>query len=200
MADEERIDTQEEAQETSQASPTTTNPQAPPPTGGHEHRNQWLKFGILALILFGTVVVIAMARPLIFGHVVPAVMGDTSVSSEEAVPEAAPPAAGEGDTEVFIPAASSGDTTGEGGQPVEAVEGEGEGGGETAVSEPSPQPTTEPTPEPTAAPITHTVQSGDNLTKIAQQYGVTVQDIMTANNLLNADYIAVGQVLIIPTN
>jgi peptidoglycan-N-acetylglucosamine deacetylase len=44
------------------------------------------------------------------------------------------------------------------------------------------------------------VQSGDNLTKIAQQYGVTVQEIMTANNLLNADYIAVGQVLIIPTN
>ncbi|MFO7682754.1 MAG: hypothetical protein R6X34_22175, partial [Chloroflexota bacterium] len=110
MADEERIDTQEEAQETSQAYPTTTNPQTPSPTGGHEHRNQWLKFGILALILFGTVVVIAMARPLIFGHVVPAVMGGTTTASEEAA-EPAP----EGSTEIFIPAASSGDTTGEGG-------------------------------------------------------------------------------------
>ena len=189
MADEERTDTQEEAQDAPQAPISTEEKkQTPPSHSSHEHRNEWLKFGLLALILLGTVVVIAGARPLIFDRIVPAVMGGTTTASEEAAPELMPiESAPEGSTEIFIPAASGG---------AAPEEAEGEGGGETAVTEPSP----ESAPEPTADPITHTVQSGDNLTKIAQQYGVTVQDIMTTNNLFNADYIAVGQVLIIPTN
>lgn len=44
---------------------------------------------------------------------------------------------------------------------------------------------------------THTVQKGENLSKIAKKYGVTVQAIKKANNLKN-DNIAAGQKLKIP--
>ena len=45
---------------------------------------------------------------------------------------------------------------------------------------------------------THTVQAGETLYSIAVQYGVTVQAIMEANNLANANLIYRGQVLAIP--
>ncbi len=44
----------------------------------------------------------------------------------------------------------------------------------------------------------HTVQSGETLMAIARQYGVTVDDIVQANNLPNPDTLSVGQELIIP--
>lgn len=46
--------------------------------------------------------------------------------------------------------------------------------------------------------IQHTVQPGENLFRIAQQYGVTVQAIAAANNLSDPNNLRVGQVLIIP--
>lgn len=42
------------------------------------------------------------------------------------------------------------------------------------------------------------VKSGDTLWSIAQKYNVTVQQIVTANNITNANLIRVGQSLIIP--
>lgn len=45
---------------------------------------------------------------------------------------------------------------------------------------------------------THTVQRGETLFSIAQKYGVTVDDIVKANQLTNANIIAVGQELKIP--
>ena len=45
---------------------------------------------------------------------------------------------------------------------------------------------------------THIVQGGEYLTKIAQNYGVQITDILKANNL-KSDKIFVGQTLIIPT-
>ncbi|MGN0519969.1 MAG: LysM peptidoglycan-binding domain-containing protein [Candidatus Fimenecus sp.] len=44
----------------------------------------------------------------------------------------------------------------------------------------------------------YSVKSGDTLTRIAQNYGVTVSDIMTANDLSNADKIYTGQILKVP--
>lgn len=44
----------------------------------------------------------------------------------------------------------------------------------------------------------HRVASGDTLFGIAQRYGVTVQQIIQANNLTNPDRLSVGQELIIP--
>jgi murein DD-endopeptidase MepM/ murein hydrolase activator NlpD len=46
--------------------------------------------------------------------------------------------------------------------------------------------------------IEHVVQSGETLFRIAQTYGVTVDDIVAANNLTNRDIIHVGQRLTIP--
>jgi LysM repeat protein len=45
----------------------------------------------------------------------------------------------------------------------------------------------------------HTVQDGETLFIIAQQYRVTVEAIVAANELDNADIIYTGQQLIIPT-
>lgn len=42
------------------------------------------------------------------------------------------------------------------------------------------------------------VESGDNLWSIARQFGVSVNDLMLANNLSNADQINIGSELIIP--
>ncbi|HSO26596.1 MAG TPA: LysM peptidoglycan-binding domain-containing protein [Anaerolineales bacterium] len=44
----------------------------------------------------------------------------------------------------------------------------------------------------------YTVQPGDTLSLIADKTGVAAEDIMTANNLSNANIIAVGQELVIP--
>ena len=46
--------------------------------------------------------------------------------------------------------------------------------------------------------VTHTVQPGENLYRIALQYGTTVDAIIQANNITNPNLIVVGQVLVIP--
>jgi murein DD-endopeptidase MepM/ murein hydrolase activator NlpD len=42
------------------------------------------------------------------------------------------------------------------------------------------------------------VQDGDNITTIASQFGITVDELITANNISNANLLAVGDELIIP--
>ena len=59
-------------------------------------------------------------------------------------------------------------------------------------------PTPTPEPPPPAIPLVHTVQEGETLTYIAEQYGVTIEEIQTLNNLADSDVLAVGQTLIIP--
>lgn len=77
-----------------------------------------------------------------------------------------------------------------------------ETGGETTVP-----PTTEETaapaePEPTEAipteDIIYTVVAGDTLGKIAERYGLTVEEIATANNLTSVHTLDVGQQLLLP--
>jgi len=58
-----------------------------------------------------------------------------------------------------------------------------------------------PTAMPTSAPpagITHVVQPGETLFRIALRYGTTVEAIVQANNLVNPDFIVPGQRLVIP--
>ena len=62
-----------------------------------------------------------------------------------------------------------------------------------------------PTPDlPHAVPTlrttqaTYTVESGDSLGKIALQFSISVDDLMTTNNITDPDRIDVGQVLVIP--
>lgn len=54
------------------------------------------------------------------------------------------------------------------------------------------------TPSPTPTPVIHTVVQGDTLFGIALDYGVTVDALLRANGLNEADYLSIGQGLIIP--
>jgi LysM repeat protein len=66
------------------------------------------------------------------------------------------------------------------------------------------RPTSTPAPSATLTPIggssqtIHTVASGDTLFSIALNYGVTVAEIVEANNLDNPNSLSIGQELIIP--
>jgi LysM repeat protein len=74
----------------------------------------------------------------------------------------------------------------------------------TATAEPEvtlevPSPTPSPQPTPTPKPVVyHTVQSGETLWDIADQYGVTLEALMAANESVDPDRLQPGQELIIP--
>jgi len=72
----------------------------------------------------------------------------------------------------------------------------------TATSAPTPEPTFAPTapPAPPPAPRRYTVQPGDTIRAIAERFGITVTELLRANNLAAsaADTIRPGQELVIP--
>jgi LysM repeat protein len=51
---------------------------------------------------------------------------------------------------------------------------------------------------PTGGGQSVTIQAGDTLYGLALQYGVSIEDIVAANNLTSADDLDIGQVLVIP--
>ena len=59
-------------------------------------------------------------------------------------------------------------------------------------------PATATRPALTATPVIHVVKQGDTLGKIAAQYGVSLDSILKANRIADANKIEVGQRLIIP--
>jgi LysM repeat protein len=69
--------------------------------------------------------------------------------------------------------------------------------GEVTAPTNAPIITTPGTPLP-ANTVLHTVASGDTLTTIARRYGISIQDIINANNLINPDRLDIGQELVIP--
>lgn len=59
--------------------------------------------------------------------------------------------------------------------------------------------TSEPSETPTpTGPITYVVEEGDSLDSIADQFGVSVDQLIAANNLVDPNNIGVGSQLIIP--
>lgn len=60
------------------------------------------------------------------------------------------------------------------------------------------QPTPATTEEDSPIPQVHQVTEGENLTVIATAYGITVADLLRANNLTDADVLQIGQQLVIP--
>ena len=76
----------------------------------------------------------------------------------------------------------------------------------TLLTQPTPTPTLlpqltpTPTSPPTAGQVTHTVQRGENLFRIALRYDTTVGAIASANGIANPALIYVGQVLTIPSS
>ncbi len=70
-------------------------------------------------------------------------------------------------------------------------------GSQPDATQPEPAQPDPTQPDPNQ-PTSHTVQQGDTLNSIAQQYGVSADEIAMANNLTNANELTTGQVLIIP--
>lgn len=135
-------------------------------------QGEWTKFGILAIILIGTVLVIALIRPLVFGKIVPAFLHDFL----NPLPTLIVPT-----PNVFSTATPFTET-----QPTLTMPAE-------VATPPLP-----PLPSPTMVLRIHVVQQGDVLVKSAQQYGVTVEAIVTLNNLTNPHQLQIGQQLLIP--
>ena len=64
---------------------------------------------------------------------------------------------------------------------------------------PTAVPTTAPSEGPVASPHLYKIKAGDSLAKIANKFGVTVQQILDANpNITNPNNIFVGQIIVIP--
>jgi len=72
----------------------------------------------------------------------------------------------------------------------------------TQTQPPATPPPTTSAPTPTSPPtgeVTHVVQGGENLFRIALRYGTTVQAIASANGIANPARIYAGQTLTIPS-
>ena len=110
---------------------------------------------------------------------------------EEALPEGSTDPATDPATATEDEAAGEADTEGTG---EAAAEGDGS---ESAPAETDT--TTEPATEAELPQnVTYEIQSGDTLFAIGLLYGVSVDDIVTANNLSSADSLEVGQLIIVP--
>jgi LysM repeat protein len=148
-----------------------------------EAAGELLKFGAVATVLLVTVLVIALLRPLIFGQIVPAVMGTGLEGEPAANPDPAP---------IQIPMIVAPDPP----APLESEEpAPVEEQPATGVADDAPT-VAEPAVEP--APLTHGVQPNETLTAIARQYGVTVEALVAANGIRNPNRIEAGTTLLIP--
>lgn len=67
-------------------------------------------------------------------------------------------------------------------------------------SEPTPVPVPVPNPVPSPSIGKYIVQPGDTLSKIAQKYSTTVNNLVNLNNLANQDVLWVGQELKVPVS
>lgn len=150
---------------------------------------EYIKFGVLAAILLGTVFVLAVAQPLVFGRIVPAVMGEGQTGDAPlAVDETMPETMSEDTVEPGQPTAV----------PVVNPEESEQGGGAPEAVEPQPE-SNETVEQPTAVTgQIYVVQPGDTLNSIARQFNTSVEAITAANNIQNPDSLLVGTTLTIP--
>lgn len=144
-----------------------------------------IRFILLALVL--TLGLIACERP--------APTGDIATPNPDIIPREAYPALQP--TETAVPTDTTTPTDGSG----QTTDGEAAAGGETTGS-------TDATEQPVEAAATnappaledgvYVVRAGDTLGRVAAFYGVSIADLMAANNLPNPDVLTVGQQLTIP--
>ncbi|MCA9934129.1 MAG: LysM peptidoglycan-binding domain-containing protein [Ardenticatenaceae bacterium] len=167
-------------------------------------RSEWVKFGVLAVIMLGAIAVVALLRPYIFNHIVPAVMGEGMATPvpQEAVPEPVDAAEPGGSAEeaypieVIIPLITE---EGAAVEVEEAAPAEAEAGYPAPAVEEMVVTEEEGSGEETAVfTIDHVVQPGENLTTIAEKYNLTVQEILDANTIPDPNHIEVGTLLYIP--
>jgi LysM repeat protein len=135
---------------------------------------------LLVAVMVGAVVVVFLVRPLIFDEIVPAVLG------WEPPPAPGETPAGADVTPTLTPTATPAVLT-----TTTPIAPDGPAGPATPTA-------TATTSAATATPQVYFVVPGDNLTKIARRYGVSVQAIVNANNIANPNRIMPGDRLIIP--
>lgn len=147
-------------------------------------RGELVKFAALVVVLLLTVLVISGLRPLIFDHIVPAVLGwDDEPSQPAGAPiEEAEPSS----QETTLPSTLTATT-----------ESEPEQDDEEAIA--TPELTSTPQPEPSSTPVTYEVQGGDRLIDIAENFDVSIEAIVQANGIADPNRIQAGDVLVIPT-
>jgi LysM repeat protein len=70
-----------------------------------------------------------------------------------------------------------------------------------ATSSAAATPTPEPTPEPEPTPQLYVIKQGDTLSKVAAEFGVTLEELLAANvdRIEDPDRISIGDEIIIPT-
>ena len=59
-------------------------------------------------------------------------------------------------------------------------------------------PTLTPTTPPSPTPKTYTVRAGDTISNIAEEFDISMEELMAANRLQDPNELSVGQVLVIP--
>lgn len=119
---------------------------------------------------------------------------DPAAQPEETAPENAEPADAAAPADEAAPDAETGEATEE----TEVQPAEGEGTASTDDAEPeTPEGESADNPPPLENGV-YVVRDGDSLGQIAFIYGVSVEDIMVANDLTNPDILDVGQELVIP--
>ena len=83
-----------------------------------------------------------------------------------------------------------------------AVPGRQDDAGPNVIATPTPKatPTATPVPRPTPTPtpVVYTVQAGDTLSGIAGRFGLTLEQLVEANRVVDPDSLQVGQQLTIP--
>ena len=166
---------------------------------------EMLRFFALIIILGVVVLVVAVTRPLIFGRIVPAVMGEGIVISTPEPPatdgeeEADTSTESPDETEPIIEEATDTDDNGdEATTPEENTADSASSAETTNETETTNESNAGETADNETTPTMHIVQEGETLQKIAAQYGVTLQELIAANGLVNPDYIQFGEELVIP--
>lgn len=152
------------------------------------------KFGVLVVVMIVVVLIVALSRPLIFEVIVPVVLGDGLDTPAQPLEPISPAVEAPTVEEVEEPALEA---------PVDDVPASQEAETDAAASSAEEVPVEAESEPMEALPTlvtatTHVVKTGETLTVISDQYNVSVQAIVNANNLASADRIQVGDLLTIP--
>lgn len=168
---------------------------------GPSGRSELIKFLLLIVVMAVTVGVVSWSRPLIFDRIVPAVMGDTDVTTVDGAGEVEEDTAvneeNESSAESGTEDAAASDETDAAAADEETAADDSEVSSETVEDDSE---VVEDNAAETAVEeqTTHVVQPGETVFAIARRYNVTVAEIVAANDLTNPNRVAVGQTLIIP--
>jgi len=207
-----------------------------------ETLGEMTRFLVLTAVMIGAILVVVLARPYIFGKMVPALMGDFYQPSTQAIEkpldeevgpslevieledtgsesvEEAAPAEGEPvDTESseVEPAAGNGTTQDsdsavvEETSPAETVDESNaieettapatiDGEADSQAADPAPESAAPESAQPVQEATQHVVSRGESLIRIAEAYGVSVNDLAALNGLIDINRIREGDVLVIP--